>query len=444
MAVRSMALVTLGAIGAVAGGATRIQRVLDVSPVWSGHPVGFCLLTHDGRQYAAFYDAERRMTVAARALKEDRWQLVRLPERIGWDSHNYIVMTVDDDGQIHLSGNMHCRPLVYFRTKRAGDIGSFERVGSMVGREERRCTYPRFFRGPAGELIFTYRDGGSGNGNQIYNVYDHKTAAWRRLLDAPLTDGQGRMNAYLNGPVRGPGGWWHLCWVWRDTPDCATNHDVSYARSRDLVNWQTIAGKPIKLPMTIATPGLIVDPIPVKGGLLNGCQRIGFDTAGRVIISFHKFDPAGHTQIYNARHEGGRWRIAQVSGWKHRWYFQGGGSIGRTNGLRVGSVRATGDGKLVQRYWHSKHGSGGWLVDERTLKPTGPAPRVAPLPKTLTAVESKLPGMQKRRADDRGRSDRKGVRYVLAWETLGPNRDRPRKGKLPVPSMLRLYRLVGD
>ena len=28
----------------------------------------------------------------------------------------------DDDGQIHLCGNMHCVPLIYFRTEKPGDI----------------------------------------------------------------------------------------------------------------------------------------------------------------------------------------------------------------------------------------------------------------------------------------------------------------------------------
>ncbi len=84
-----------------------IEDLLDIMPVWSGHPVGFTLLTQPPRQYAAFYDAERRMTVAVRTLDTPNWQFVRLPEAVGWDSHNSVTMTIDDDGYIHLSGNMH-------------------------------------------------------------------------------------------------------------------------------------------------------------------------------------------------------------------------------------------------------------------------------------------------------------------------------------------------
>ena len=41
---------------------------------------------------------------------------------------------------------------------------------------------------------------------------------------------------------------------------------------------------------------------------------------------------------------------------------------------------------------------------------------------------------------DSGGTDEAGVRYMLRWETLGPNRDRPREGAVPDPNMLRLYK----
>jgi hypothetical protein len=49
------------------------QTRVDVAPVWAGHPVGFDLLTHGDRQFVAFYDAERNMTVAARTLGSDKF-----------------------------------------------------------------------------------------------------------------------------------------------------------------------------------------------------------------------------------------------------------------------------------------------------------------------------------------------------------------------------------
>ncbi len=40
-------------------------------------------------------------------------------------------------------------------------------------------------------------------------------------------------------------------WVWRDTPDCATNHDLSYMKSPDLKNWYNAFGEKVELPATL-------------------------------------------------------------------------------------------------------------------------------------------------------------------------------------------------
>ncbi len=422
-------------------GRLKVAQAIDVAPVWSGHPVRFALLTHAPHQYVAFYDAERQMTVASRRLDSGAWKLVRLPSAVGWDSHNYVTMAVDDGGHLHLAGNMHCVPLVYFRTTAPRDVTTFERVEAMVGRNERRCTYPRFLRNPQGELVFTYRDGGSGNGDQIWNVYDPAATTWRRLLDQPLFSGQGKMNAYFVGPVQDDDGMYHVCWVWRDTPDCATNHDLCYARSRDLVDWETSDGRRLELPITLDNAE-IVDPVPAGGGMINGNTKIGFDAAGRPILSYHKFDGQGNTQLYNARREADAWKIYQTSDWNYRWEFQGGGTIRFEIGL--GPVTVEPDGDLTQTYRHAKHGSGTWRLDEKTLKPTGPAPRRNRLPGEVRKLRSDRPGMGVRTAGDLGESGQAGVRYLLRWETLPSNRDRPHPGDPPPPSMLRLYKLVSD
>lgn len=437
-AISCCALIVLGA------GSTRAQEPLtesvlesiDVAPVWAGHRVGFCLLTRGDAQFVAFYDVERNMTVGKRKLSEKTWEFVRLPERVEWDSHNYVTMTVDDDGYLHLSGNMHCVPLVYFRTSKPLDISTFERVKSMTGSLEDRVTYPRFLRGASNELLFTYRHGGSGDGEQIYNIYDHNSRMWRRLLDKPFTWGEGQRNAYFAGPIKGSDGFFHLCWVWRDDPDCATNHDLCYARSKDLVKWETSTGKPLELPITLGTSE-IVDPVPVKGGMINGNTRIGFDSKNRVIISYHKFDSAGKTQLYNARLENGKWKLYQTSEWDYRWDFGGKGSI--VFEITIGAVQVGADGKLTQSFSHPKAGDGIWTLDEKTLQPVAVS-KPAGLPEAVTRLESDFPGMKTAICIDSGDSGERGVRYIMKWETLGPYNDRPRES-VPPPSMLRVYKL---
>lgn len=470
-----------------------VGEVLEVARVWSAHPVGFALYTAAPYQYVAYYDHERRMTVAARRLGERSWQTCVLPERVGWDSHNYVTLAVDVRGHLHVAGNMHVTPLVYFRSERPHDVSSLVRVPHMVGSEEQRVTYPRFLRGPGGELIFTYRDGSSGSGNEIYNIYDPYDGAdgggrWRRLLDAPLIDGEGRMNAYVEGPLPGPDGFYHMAWIWRDTPDAATNHDVSYARSRDLVHWERSDGTPYELPITFGSAE-IVDPVPPFGGAINNNVKIGFDSRNRAVISYHKFDGNGVTQCYHARREEGGWRIRQGSRWEYRWKFGGGGSIPFE--IRLGPVRPGAPGRLVHTCWHIEYGDVSAELDEETLELIGAREAPPRYPVSLLAPASTFPGMEVQWAEDLGTgpvgvvvagpvadtgldtaadtgteprmygagpgtgsggeagveprttpdADR-GARYVLRWESLQPHRDRPRSGELPPPSWLRVVEVL--
>jgi len=115
------------------------------------------------------------LTVAGWTLESAKWQFVRLPSEVKWDSHNSLTMAIDRDGQIHLAGNIHAAALVYFRTTRKFDIASFEQVPSTVGRDETRRTYPRWIPSPSGDLIFTCRDGGSGAGDKIVGVTAKRT-----------------------------------------------------------------------------------------------------------------------------------------------------------------------------------------------------------------------------------------------------------------------------
>lgn len=416
----------------------RITRTIDVGPVWAGHPVGFCLLNDSPNQYVAYYDADRWLTVAKRELSSDQWQFIRLPERIGWDSHNYVTMAIDDDGLIHLSGNMHAEPLVYYRTTKPRDIATFERIHQMVGAKEYKCTYPSFMRGPANEFIFTYREGWASAGDQIYNVYDHATRAWSRLIDRPFTDGEGVANAYFCGPQLGPDGYYHLTFVWRTGYGAGHNQDVCYARSKDLVNWENSAGLAYELPIT-AEAAEKIDPVPVLSGLINGNHVIGFDSRKRPIVSYHKFDASGNTQLYSARLEDGEWKIYQSSNWDYRWWFDDEpGSIAFE--IQLGSVAPCGEGRLAQTWYHVKYGTCRWLLDESTLKPVEVQKDYSALPQSLLAMPPSGPDLQVSTFMVRGSGSEAGKAYVLRWETLGVMHDLPRD-LVPEPTMMKLYEI---
>jgi hypothetical protein len=428
-----------------------IVQTIKIDSVWAGHPVGFCLFTHGNRQYIAYYNAERRMVLGQRNLDENVFDLHVLPATtretaggtstvVGWDSHNFLTLGIDRDGFIHLSGNVHVHPLTYFRSTKPNDISSMEQIFEMTGTEEKRTTYPHFMLTKEGELLYHYRDGGSGNGNEIYNIYDTKNKTWKRLLDTPLTDGQGLMNAYQTQPTLMKDGWYHMYWVWRDTPDCSTNHDLSYMKSPDLQHWFNAFGNPIQLPATLEQNSLIVDPIPVEGGIINLAAKMILDEKNNPVFVYHKFDEKGKTQFYIAQIKTGKWNYHAITNWDYRWFFSGNGSINSDILLKGFSKRK--DGSYEVGYWHIKYGDGTILLNNR-FENIGTVLKPKPFGTDLK-IEGTFPGLQIQTSSDIGKHEEENARYILKWETLNRNRDKPRPEPWPRPSQLYLYQLKSN
>ena len=89
---------------------------------------------------------------------------------------------------------------------------------------------------------------------------------------------------------------------------------------------------------------------------------------------------------------------------------------------------------------HWKAGSGLILLDEETLAPVGKAEQPPRFPSVLTDVRSDFPGMNVSLRGSGGKSP-EGTMYLLRWEALGANRDRPRKKPWPENGDLVLYQL---
>jgi hypothetical protein len=440
-------LLLLGGVNArTAAGADEPLEGQLIGRAWAGHPVSFALLTTGGRQFVAYFDEERRITVAARKLEEETWIHVRPEGRwlesrqrasniTGWDSHNYLTLAVDREGCVHLAGNMHVDPLIYYRSRRPYDLTSLERIDCMTGDRETACTYPVFFKNAAGDLFFRYRDGSSGNGSDLYNRYDPATHTWRRLLDTALLEGEGRRNAYALNPTLGPDGRFHLVWMWRDTPDCATNHTLSYARSADFLQWEDHLGRPIPLPITL-TRGEVIDAARPHEGLINMTFNLGFDAEKSPVVVYHRYDAQGRSQVYAARPGDNGWNIHRLSAWDFRWQFQGTGSI--TAEVELGPPQLTADGFLLVPYSTLKTGNGCWRLRASDLMTVGQLPAApSPLPARLLKPLSPYPGME---VSTRLNSENHTC-YVLRWETLPRNRDQPRP-EAPPPTELRLYRVA--
>lgn len=425
-----------------------IVQTIKIDSVWAGQPVGFCLYTQRERQYIAYYNASRNLVVGQRNLKDDNFHLHTLPATsrethggtstvLGWDSHNSVTLGIDKEGFIHLSGNVHAHPLTYFRSTKPNDISTLEQIFEMVGTEEKRTTYPHFMLTKEGDLLYHYRDGGSGNGNEIYNIYDCETKKWSRLLDTPLTDGQGLMNAYQTQPTLKKDGWYHMYWVWRDTPDCSTNHDLSHMKSPDLKSWYNAFDKQIKLPATLDEKSLIVDPIPPKGGIINLAARMVLDRRENPAFAYHKYDSVGNLQFYTAQIQHKKWLYKQITDWDYRWLFEGNGSI--NSEVKIKGFQERADGKYEVDYWHIKYGTGTILLNKK-FESIGKVLKAEPFGPDVE-IEGTFPGLEVQTSGDLGKAEDENVRYVLKWETLNRNRDRPREKPWPEPSQLYLYKL---
>lgn len=424
-----------------------VLDTLEVGTAWAGHYVDQALLTDGDDQYVGYYDHNRELTVAHRNLDSDTWTYQRVGSQTGWDSHNYVTLAADQDGNLHVAGNMHNDELRYWRTRTPGDVTSLERVETMVDADlEGQVTYPVFLELDDGTLVFRYRDGASGAGVDIYNRYDEQTGTWSGLLHTPLLDGEGERNAYAAKPALGPDGNFHLVWVWRETPIASTTNTVSYARSADLQDWQTSRGEALALPITRDT-GDVVDPVEPEGGAINNNVQVGFDADDQPVVAYHKYDEDGHTQVYLARPEaeGPGWEHSQISDWTGAWDFSEGGTLEFQVEL-YWAPRLQPDGNLHLDLTCQGEART-FIVDGQTLEPLE---EIATPPTEPTAV-SEVRSDYEHPIDDEGGTDmqvnlnddsgdagsfhaRQLVRAadadrrdLLRWESLGENQDQPRE-----------------
>lgn len=423
-----------------------VKRTIFVDNVWTGARTMCPIITRDGVQYVAYYDADRQMTVAARSIDSDKWTYKRLDDHIMWDSHCYISLGMDSEGYIHVSGNMHGIPLRYYRSTKPGDVTSLVGVHAMTGDREKRVTYPTFFNGANGELFFMYRDGSSGNGDNLINAYDTKTQTWSRVGGKSLIDGEGLMNAYQCRPKLDRKGVFNIAWVWRDTGDIVTNHDVCYARTvgGSLDNWCGSDGSLFKLPITLTTAE-IIDHVSVRSGLRNNVQ-LSFDAQDRPMVTYVKYRPKDKsvTQIYVMRLEDSIWKRYQTTAWTDTDEFSGGGTIGAK--IRFASPAPCADSKLLYHVFVNEF-IGPYVqirfLDSQTLQPVTAPVRLYPaeleiLPKEEAdtwSINWNGPDLDNWVSFDMNALEKQGSVCVLRWKTLRPNRDKPRES-MPPPSRL--------
>ncbi len=278
------------------------------------------LLTHEGYQYAAWYHNgnDQDIFVGRRNLNGNTWEIFDTGHdmeigNLTWDSHNIVSMGISSDGRIHLSYDHHVHQLRYLTTNPGVATSAGGPWNSSIFLPERsslnaggasipRITYPRFTN-VGDDMVFTYRDFGSGNGDHRIADYNAQTGQWSGTRFVTRGRGTGqtyddannnpsvRRNSYHNGFHADPFGRLHTTWNWREgTQD--GNHDIMYAYSDDKgVTWRNTFDQLVGTngsPITLNSPGVEVVDLDRRHGLLNQQGQIVDSDGGVHAFMYHR------------------------------------------------------------------------------------------------------------------------------------------------------------
>ncbi|QJD98413.1 neuraminidase [Mucilaginibacter robiniae] len=268
------------------------------------------LATYKNMQYAAYYDSARYVVLAQRTSGSITWKVSRTPyQGDATDAHKSISVMVDGAGYLHVAWGQHNNPLNYARSVNPGSLTLTAKLG-MTGQKENKLSYPEFYKLADGNLLFFYRDGGSGNGSLIMNYYNYKTQQWTRLQDN-LVDGEGQRSAYwqvatdVTGTI-------HLSWVWRETPDVASNHDMAYACSKDGgKTWQKSTGEKYNLPIRAANAEYACK-IPQNSELINQTSMFADAQGQPFIATYYREADQTVPQYHIIYHTGNKWQVSNL------------------------------------------------------------------------------------------------------------------------------------
>ncbi|REG45622.1 putative BNR repeat neuraminidase [Paraburkholderia sp. BL6669N2] len=417
----AIALCVLQGIAATSLAAPASQTKIFIDDVWAGTRVGFDAVRVGDKVYIGYYDSSRHLAVAEADLHTFAVRKIRLESQFsGWDSHNYIVLSFDNFGFLHVSGNEHASSLVYARMTVPNELSSLTLLNRMTGELEEHVTYPEFFRGNDGRLIFVYRDGGSGNGNYIVKTFNGRS--WENLIGTPLfgsSGTNGSVSAYPTNFRKNIDGNFCVAWVWRRTPDVSTNSDISYACSADLKIWLRYDGVKLDLPIEQGSGAGVVS-VPENSGLFNDI-KLGESGKGEPVISFLKYDEKGSTQLFHAALINGAWVVKAVTKWSYRWSFGGKKSI--QSEISFSGLNRQ-HGQYVERVFNSKYGTKLYLFENdgstvssiNDVKPSHPENLDIDYKRPLNRIVSTV----------RGAGD--STRFWLNWGAYSPdNRDAPRR-----------------
>ena len=253
--------------------------------------ISWNLYTVGEQQFAAYYGQNpddnndplnETIIIARRNLGGTDWEFLRTnftANNIN-DNHDNINFAIDGDGHMHLSWGMHSDTYHYAVSPNpvtgTNPLSMGNDLGTMTGLEN-TVTYPQFYNLPGGDLLYSFREGSSGNGDSYLNRFDNATRTWSNVHENisgsnHVTYLQGRnfspnWNSYLNRMVIDDNGRLHITWTNRyggDSPanesGYQTNNNMFYGYSDDFGDtWNRIDGTPYILSIVDPTAAGQVD-----------------------------------------------------------------------------------------------------------------------------------------------------------------------------------------
>jgi hypothetical protein len=297
---------------------------------WSNNSVNTIIfrknavISNNKYQFIAYYDVEGFVTLGRRTLKSNKWILQRTVYKTdASDAHKSISIILDGKGYLHISWGHHDGSLNYAKSLSPNSLILGPKQ-IMTGENENKVTYPEFYCLPKGNLIFQYRDGSSGNGNLVIKKYDLKKEKWE-TVQKNLIDGEGKRNAYCQTFVDEKGKI-HISWVWRESPNVASNHDMCYARSDDGgKSWLKSTGELYKLPIT-AFNAEYVTYIPRNSELINQTSIYADKKGIPYIASYWRKKDVKIPQYHILYLQDGRWKDLELAFRKSAFSLSGGGT----------------------------------------------------------------------------------------------------------------------
>ncbi len=299
-------------------------------------PHGDCITAIPGFVFVSWYKAprsNRQLMISRLNLKTGKWVHVGLPERntlgrikrasddpkakpdIRGESHRTAAVGVSPiDGTVHLMFDMHASDLQYIVSKPGTATAPDDEFvaarfnpkqnGFIVGKKlEARVTYPGFQRNDKGELFALWREGGSGNGNQVSAIYNGKswskpdTTWFGNYKDPKKNVSIYGSQQYLNGrmyagfAIRTP-----------STP-IEVNQGLYFAESGQTTSddWTDLKGVAHPIPIKDYSPFMIDEPVPNNDYRMSSGPNWTVSEKGDVHMivnfnakpSYHYYRPAG-------------------------------------------------------------------------------------------------------------------------------------------------------